>query len=196
MTFNNYHFITHWRIQATAEEVIAVLGDVTGLPRWWPAVYLDVQELAPGDTNGVGRIIDLYTKGWLPYTLRWRFRVTTVDPLQRIVLEADGDFVGRGIWTLRSDEDWVNITYDWQIAARKPLLRALSFLFKPIFAANHHWAMRRGEESLRLEVARRRAKTETQRMRIPPPPEPTPTTALAFMRYLFRNSMAAFKRSK
>jgi len=43
----------------------------------------------------------------------------------------------------------------WKIRADKPLLRDFSFLMKPLFSANHHWAMRKGEESLRLELARR-----------------------------------------
>jgi hypothetical protein len=50
----------------------------------------------------------------------------------------------------------VKVTGDWDIRADKPLLRYLSFLFKPIFSANHRWAMARGEESLRLELGRRR----------------------------------------
>lgn len=184
MTINDYHFITHWRLQATPTEVNTVLSDAVALPAWWPAVYLDVQEIDPGDANGIGRIIDLYTKGWLPYTLRWRFCVTEIEPMRRIVLAADGDFVGRGIWTLVPDQDWVNVTYDWQIAARKPLLRALSFLFKPLFAANHHWAMRQGKKSLQLELLRRRATTEAEHRRIPPPPSPTPTSTLAWLRYV------------
>ncbi len=31
------------------------------------------------------------------------------------------------------------VTYDWTIRLTKPLLRSLSFLFKPIFSANHRW---------------------------------------------------------
>jgi hypothetical protein len=50
----------------------------------------------------------------------------------------------------------VNITFDWKLVAEKPLLRYLSFLFKPIFSANHRWAMARGEESLKRELARKR----------------------------------------
>jgi len=45
---------------------------------------------------------------------------------------------------------------------------------KPIFAANHHWAMARGEESLLLELARRRAGADpTIAAVIPPPSGPT-----------------------
>ena len=54
-----------------------------------------------------------------------------------------------------------------------PLLRSLSFLFKPIFAANHHWAMARGEESLVLELDRRRATTAEEQARVPAAPGPT-----------------------
>jgi len=72
-----YHFITNWAIRGTASEVAEVLGDPLGLARWWPSVYIKVRELEPGDpTTHVGRVIDLHTKGWLPYTLRWRFKVT------------------------------------------------------------------------------------------------------------------------
>jgi len=73
---NEYHFITTWRIAATAEEISAVLGDAPDLARWWPSVYLTVSEIAAGDENGVGKVVDLWTKGFLPYTLRWRFTVT------------------------------------------------------------------------------------------------------------------------
>ena len=53
----------------------------------------------------------------------------------------------------------MDVTYDWRLRAEKPLLRSLSFLLKPLFEANHRWAMAQGEESLRLELARRRATT-------------------------------------
>jgi hypothetical protein len=136
-------------------------------------VYLDVKELAPADANGLGRRVALYTKGWLPYTLRWEFVVTEVRGLAGFTLVASGDFVGRGIWTFVQDGPWVNLEYDWLIRADKPFLRYGSFIMKPIFAANHRWAMARGEESLKLEIARRRAATPEQRARIPAPPGPT-----------------------
>ena len=44
---------------------------------------------------------------------------------------------------------------------------------KPIFGANHRWAMARGEESLNLELARRRATDPVVRDAIKRPPGPT-----------------------
>jgi hypothetical protein len=180
MPSNEYHFVTRWRLQATIEEIAQILGDATDLPRWWPSVYLAVRELEPGDARGLGKLIDLYTKGWLPYTLRWQFCVSEVGA-SSITLQASGDFVGRGIWSFEQDGEWATVTYDWKISADKPLLRYLSFLMKPIFAANHHWAMNQGQRSLRLELARRHAGSPEQLARIPAPPGPTNAPPLALL---------------
>ncbi len=173
MAANSYHFVTHWRVEATPAEVFAIIDAATDLPRWWPAVYLKVAEEEPGDANGIGKVVRLLTKGWLPYTLEWRFRSTDKVPPERLALVAFGDFIGRGVWTFTADGPFTNITYDWEIAAEKPLLKKLSFLLKPVFTANHLWAMKTGETSLKRELARRRAITDEERRRIPPPPEPT-----------------------
>lgn len=178
---NDYHFITTWHIAATPEEVTEVLGDAPDLARWWPSVYLRVRELQPGDERGIGKVVSLWTKGWLPYTLRWRFTVTESDPPRGFRLEAEGDFVGVGIWTLvpeRAADDRAGpmtaVTYDWTVLAEKGVLKRMSIVMKPIFSANHHWAMARGEESLRLELARRHAGSDpTVAAAIPAPPGPT-----------------------
>lgn len=171
---SDYHFITRWHLPATCEEVYRILEDVNALADWWPSVYLDVQVLEPGQPGGVGKLVALHTKGWLPYTLRWQFRVTATDFPNGFALEALGDFVGRGIWTFRpAGEGRCEVTYDWQIRAEKPLLRWLTPLLRPLFSANHEWAMRRGEESLRLELLRRRAASPEERTRVGRPPGPT-----------------------
>ena len=181
MIESDYHFVTSWRIEATLEEVADILGDPEDLVRWWPAVYLDVRELEPGDDTGVGKTVGLYTKGWLPYTLNWQFRVTESRYPHGWSLEAWGDFVGSGIWRFKQHGRWVEATYDWKIRADKPLLRYLSPLLRPAFAANHRWAMASGEESLRLELARRRASTPEERARVPAPPAPTAAPAAALL---------------
>ncbi len=183
MSSNEYHFITHWQVKAALREVVDIIGDAESLPRWWPAVYLEVRVLEPGDAHGIGRRVSLYTKGWLPYTLRWSFRVTEANPPHGFTLVADGDFVGRGIWTFMADGDCVNITYDWKIEAEKPLLKRLSFVMKPLFAMNHRWAMARGEESLCLELERRHVPAAARRSIAPPPPA-TPSHPLRWLVYL------------
>ncbi len=173
MPANDYHFVTRWRVPGTVEAIADVIGNGPDLVRWWPSVYLDVREVEPGGQDGLGKVISLYTKGWLPYTLRWSFRVTESRFPHGFSLEAWGDLAGRGAWTFAQAGEHVDVTYDWNVRADKPLLRAFSFLLKPVFSANHHWAMRMGEASLLLELARRRARTDAERARVPPPPPPT-----------------------
>jgi hypothetical protein len=164
-----YTFVTHWRLRASAQEVFDVLADPIGLARWWPSVYLQVDELAPAEpAKGLGPVIGLHTKGWLPYTLRWNFRVVESTPPTGFRLVAHGDFEGTGRWTLREDGDHVDVTYDWRILAEKPLLRYGSFALRPFFAANHRWAMARGQQSLELELRRRRGEKA-----VPAPPGAT-----------------------
>ena len=67
----------------------------------------------------------------------------------------------------------MDLVAEWTVIAEKPLIKYLSFALWPLFAWNHNWAMRLGEESIRLEVARCRARTEHERRLIPAPPEPT-----------------------
>jgi hypothetical protein len=173
MALNDYHFITRWRIHATLKEVADVITDADRLAQWWPAVYLGVTETATGDETGLGKEIDLYTKGWLPYTLRWTLQVTEPITTTGYALTASGDLIGNGRWKFVQDGPEVVITYDWRVSASKPLLRRMTWLLRPMFAANHRWAMARGEQSLGLELRRRRAGTEAERRRVPPPP---PTT--------------------
>ncbi|MBS1703591.1 MAG: SRPBCC family protein [Armatimonadetes bacterium] len=151
---NDYHFVTRWRFEATREEIYEILGDPPGLPRWWSEVYLKVEEVQPGDEDGLGRVIALHTKGWLPYTLKWQFRVTHAARPSGFSLVATGDFVGTGEWTFIQDGDEVEVVYDWRIRAEKPFIRRLSWLLKPVFSANHHWAMNKGEAALRRELVR------------------------------------------
>lgn len=178
MAGSDYHFVSHWRVEGDIDTVSAILRDAASLPRWWPSVYLDVKVLEPGDATGRGALVSLSTKGWLPYTLRWAFRIVESDPPHRWTLVAWGDLVGRGVWTLAQRGPFVDITYDWRIRADKPLLRYGSALLRPIFAANHRWAMARGEASLKLELTRRRlaeaaAVAQGPPGSVPPPPGPT-----------------------
>ena len=146
-----------------------------------PSVYLQVDELEPPNAQGLGRRVKLHTRGWLPYTIRWEFEVVESRYPYGFALTTTGDFDGRGLWTFEQDGAFVDITYDWRLSAEKPMLRHLSFLLKPVFEANHRWAMAQGEESLKLELARRRASSDAERGSIPPPPGPVTYAGAALL---------------
>jgi hypothetical protein len=172
MAGSHYDFLTRWRFDASPDEVWEVLMS-EDVVRWWPSVYLRADILERGEPSGEGRLIDLHTKGWLPYTLRWKARFRDVRRPRGFTVQATGDFEGRGVWTLEGSAGETTVIYDWRIEAEKPLLRVLSPLLRPVFGANHRWAMARGEESVALELRRRRARDDSDLAAIPPPPGPT-----------------------
>jgi hypothetical protein len=178
---NHYAFVTRWRVEGTCGEAADILGDPLALPRWWPSVYLGVEELEAPDARGLGGRFRLHTQGFLPYTLFWDLQVVETRYPHGFTIVATGDFDGRGVWTIEQDGNFVNIVYDWRLSAEKPLLKKLSSLMKPVFAANHRWAMEQGEESLTLELLRRRAGSDTARAKIPPPPGPVTYAAAALV---------------
>jgi hypothetical protein len=145
MSCFDYQFETRWRVPGSMKQVTEILSDVRSLPLWWSQVYLSVRETEPG-------VFALHTKGWLPYTLRWNLRVIESGLPRRFTIRAWGDLEGTGVWSFEPDGDWTRMTYVWIVQVRKPLVRILSFLFKPIFSANHRWAMARGQESLVREL--------------------------------------------
>lgn len=173
MTLRSYAIRTQWRVAGTIPEVSEIFDDVEAMPRWWPSVYLSAKVMVHGGANGIGRVVTMRTKGWLPYTLTWVSTLCEPVSSQGFAVATQGDMIGSGRWTFEQDGPEVVLTFDWSISATKPLVRRLDRLLKPIFAANHRWAMARGEESLRLELRRRRSDSAQTLAAVPPPPGPT-----------------------
>jgi hypothetical protein len=171
---NEYHFVTTWRIDAAIAEVADILADPPAMRDWWPSLCTELEEIEAGDAAaGTGRAYRIHAKGWAPYIVRWYFRITENRYPQRFAFDSWGDLVGRGVWTLEHRDGVTFVKHDWKIRGDKRIFRYGSTLLKPLFAANHDWAMRRGEEGLALEIARRRAKSAAERERVARPPEPT-----------------------
>ena len=156
MASHEYAFVSRWHIPATPVEAAAILSDAAALPRWWSAVYLAVEpESSAG--NPAGGAWRVHSRGWLPYTLRWSFERTHEDLPRAFGLRAWGDLNGTGEWEFHAAPGGgTEASFVWRVRADKPLLRYLSWLFKPIFSANHRWAMAQGELAIAHEAARRR----------------------------------------
>jgi Polyketide cyclase / dehydrase and lipid transport len=155
MRSNDYHFTDRWRVIGTVKEVADILDDPEDYPRWWSSVYRSVRITHPGE-NRIGQTGSVLAQGWLPYRIRFDYRVSESRYPHGFTIEAHGDLNGRGVWTLEQDGEHVNMLFDWTVRADKPILRYLSFLLKPLFRTNHTWTMRQGEQSLELELQQRR----------------------------------------
>ncbi|MEP7271915.1 MAG: SRPBCC family protein [Acidobacteriota bacterium] len=155
MAAHEYQFFTEWRVSAEPDLIFEILREGKDYPRWWPDVYLDSNFTPSGRSDHLGDRVELLTKGWLPYRLRWTAEVAHLVPSETIEITASGDFTGRGIWNLSRSATETVVTFDWRIRADKPFLRWFSPVFKPLFSWNHRWAMATGLPRLRAEVVRR-----------------------------------------
>ncbi len=157
MAANQFRIVTNWLLAGNAAEVADILTDTESFPRWWGDVYLGITVLEPGDECGIGKIIAVHSKGWLPYHLNWTGKLVSEDLPHTWQIEATGDLVGKGEWRLSEPEtNVVAVTYDWVVAADRPLFRLLAPVFRPVFAWNHRWAMAKGLQGLRRELLLRR----------------------------------------
>lgn len=151
-----FDLTSDWHVAATIEEVSDVLSDAERLPDWWGDVYLSVAVIDPGDAQGLGRRVAVHSRGKLPYTLRWQAQLVEDHRPRSWVIEATGDLAGRGQWVLTQKGDKAHVHYDWHVVVEKPLLKLFAPLLKPVFAANHRWAMAKGCTGLAAEISRRR----------------------------------------
>lgn len=170
MSANDYHLVSSWRVLGSVEECYAIIANAEDTPRWWPAAFSEVLTIEKGDEDGLGMIVRMKTHGYLPYTLNWHLRVTEAVPNVRIRFKVWGDFEGEGEWIFSQEDGWCSIGYDWRITVKKGIVQYFSFLGRPVFVSNHRWAMARGEESLRIELARRHAANDVARASVPEPP--------------------------
>ena len=181
---NEYAFVNRWRLPATIEEVADILDEPSGFGRWWPAAWLDYRLVDAGGADGIGRRFRYRVKGWLPYSLNLEFTIASINSPYGFEVDAIGDLVGHGRWTLAQQGPKASVAYEWRVRAEYPLVRVLSPLFKPVFRSNHFWVMRQGAHSMFLEVLRRRATTPEELAAIPEPPGPVPPAAVGRDRFL------------
>lgn len=156
MTGATYRFVTQWRVKGRCEEVADILEDVHSIPGWWKSVYRSARVVYPGGDHGLGRIVEVTTKGFLPYELRWTYFVTSVEYPYRSSLIAWGDLEGEGHWEFVQNGGDVDITYDWNVRAKLPVIRRFHNVLAPLFAANHNFTMRDGLRGLQRQLAQRR----------------------------------------
>lgn len=152
MKRKEFHFQTTWKVEGSVEQVYDILSEPVDFVDWWPEVYLEVDEIKPGNQDGVGRVVKLLTKGKLPYTLNWQAECVEVEKPNCIVIKAEGDLVGRGEWLITQIGGLVEVNYDWTVVANKPCMKLLSPILKKVFEYNHNWAMKKGEEGLKEKL--------------------------------------------
>jgi len=142
-----YAFTTHWRFDAPIEAVWHEIAHPLGWPKWWRGVER-VEEIAPGDANGLGSLRRFTWKSRLPYRLTFDLRCTRVEQHRLIEGQAVGELEGCGRWTFGAERSGTLVQYDWSVTTTKPWMNLLAPFARPLFAWNHDVVMEWGQEGL------------------------------------------------
>jgi hypothetical protein len=136
-----FEFSSRWFVPAPIDRVYDALHDIESYPRWWPEVRT-VDPIDP-DHAKVG------IKAFLPYTLRFDMIREVADPTTGILrVKLAGDLDGYSQWDLRSLGTGTECLFEEVVELRRPLLRALAPIARPLLNANHTIMMRRGRQGL------------------------------------------------
>ncbi len=145
---NYYEFVTVWRFDVPIEKVWEAIKRSEEWSDWWKGV-LKVEELKPGDAEGVGKIVRSTWKSKLPYELVFDSEVLRIEPMTTIESRAFGELDGRGLWTLTAeDANTTHVRYDWRVKTTKPWMNLIAPLAKPFFRWNHNVIMNWGGAGL------------------------------------------------
>jgi hypothetical protein len=141
-----YVFIDEWDVDAPADAVFDALADARTYPSWWKPVYIDVEADGP---PAVGCVSRQHFKGKLPYTLRQTSEIVRLDRPSEFEVHVVGDLEGHGVWTITPHAaGGVHVRFDWRVHGRKPVIRVLTPVLRPVFRSNHNWAIARAREGL------------------------------------------------
>src|SRR3954453_10159151 len=143
---NEYRFVDRWFAHAPVAQAYDVIGDTLGYPRWWGDVFVSVT--GDGGPPRPGRHVQIVSRAFLPYRLRWEAEITEADAPNGFAFSMTGDFVGAGSWTFEPDEGGTNAVFDFRPRVEKAGVKQLSPVLKPLFRWNHAWAMKRGQRGI------------------------------------------------
>jgi len=109
-----YRFVTIWRIEAPIEAVCEVIYNSLNWPQWWSNV-VRVDELLPGDAQGIGSVRRYSWRGRLPYRLTFDINVIHIVPLAAIEGIASSDVEGDGLWSFSTEGAVTVVRFEWQV---------------------------------------------------------------------------------
>jgi Polyketide cyclase / dehydrase and lipid transport len=147
MPAHHFDLVSQWRLAAPVERVWSALAEPESWPRWWPYVC-SVRTLRAGGDGGLGAVRRIQWATRLPYRIVIDVETVEVVPHQRMRARSSGHLHGEGIWLLRCDDRFTDVTYVWRVAVDKPWMRWLAPILAPVFRWNHRGVMRAGGEGL------------------------------------------------
>jgi uncharacterized protein YndB with AHSA1/START domain len=142
-----YRFLTEWRLQAPKSEVFDAISETHTWPQWWEGVER-VEDIEPGDADGIGTVKRYTWKSASPYRIRFDARTTHIVKGVEIAAMVIGDLAGGGRWIFAEEGDVTIVHYLWQVRTEKLWMNVIAPLARPLFSRNHHLLMEQGARGL------------------------------------------------
>jgi hypothetical protein len=142
-----YRFVTVSEIAVPVERAWAEVSRPDRWATWWPGL-IAVKEIESGDADSIGALEEFTFKSRLPYTLVFRGRITRIDPLRRMDVEAVGELEGVAVYQLEDLGASTRMTLTWTVRTTKPWMNILAPVARPFFAWNHDVLMKAGARGL------------------------------------------------
>jgi Polyketide cyclase / dehydrase and lipid transport len=143
----DYLFVTTTEIAASLDSVWGEVSRPDRWATWWPGLVA-VTELEPGDDEARGSLQEFTFKSKLPYTLSFRGRITRVDPMTRMDIEAVGELEGLAIYELEDLGGSTRMQLTWTVKTTKTWMNVLAPIARPFFEWNHDVLMKAGVRGL------------------------------------------------
>jgi carbon monoxide dehydrogenase subunit G len=143
----NYRFVTTCEINVPVELVWPEVSEPERWVTWWPGL-VGVTELETGDEDGLRALLELTFKSRLPYTLSLRSRITDIERLRRMDIEAEGELEGIALFKLEDLGGTTRMRLTWTVRTTKPWMNLLAPVARPLFAWNHDVLMKAGMRGL------------------------------------------------
>lgn len=146
-----FRFVTIWRIEAPLSQVSDAIFSCREWPTWWKSVK-QVDEINPGDPDGIGGLWRFTWKGQLPYRLTFDICVIRAEPHKLLEGFASGELEGMGCWYFYDEAPVTVVRYEWHVRTTRFWMNLLAPVAKPLFTWNHNQVMRQGAEGLALRL--------------------------------------------
>lgn len=142
-----YHFTSHWKINAPITAAELAIYNIDEWHKWWPDLV--AAEVVHQSSTYKGSIFRAAWRSMAGYVLRMEITITSHLPGRQIVFTAEGDLSGSGRWEFRpSDENTSKMQIDWDVQTTKPWMNRFSPVLRPFFRYNHRLVMKRAERGL------------------------------------------------